>query len=102
MGSVCAISGNPIVGMSTVYALIHSLSPKESPKSNFMQQLVPSTVRRTKLRRSELPANEAMRRLSAPRPIPFLPRVPILRLYNAFVSNFTEFRTLYRATDNAT
>ncbi|GBP72316.1 hypothetical protein EVAR_90412_1 [Eumeta japonica] len=53
-------------------------------------------VRRTKLCRSELPADNAMRRFNAPQPF-LLPRVPILRFCDAFVTNFTaaEFRALY-------
>ncbi|GBP72909.1 hypothetical protein EVAR_63470_1 [Eumeta japonica] len=49
---------------------------------------------RTKLGRSELPTNDAMRRFNAPRPLPLLHRVPILRHCDAFVTNFTatEFR----------
>ncbi|GBP73745.1 hypothetical protein EVAR_46885_1 [Eumeta japonica] len=55
------------------------------------------TVQRTKYCRSELPANEPMRGLNAPRAFVFLPRVPILRHCDAFVTNFTaeEFRAMY-------
>ncbi|GBP56084.1 hypothetical protein EVAR_43847_1 [Eumeta japonica] len=38
-------------------------------------QVFTGTVQRTKLRRSELPANDAMRRRNAPRPFLPLPRV---------------------------
>ncbi|GBP08836.1 hypothetical protein EVAR_78239_1 [Eumeta japonica] len=46
-----------------------------------------------------MPANDAMRRFSAPRPFLLLPCVPILRHCDAFVTNFTaaEFR-VYSAT----
>ncbi|GBP95699.1 hypothetical protein EVAR_71219_1 [Eumeta japonica] len=48
-----------------------------------------STVKRTKLCRSELPAKDEMRKYNAPRPF-FLPRnVPILRHCNGFVTNFS-------------
>ncbi|GBP15964.1 hypothetical protein EVAR_12546_1 [Eumeta japonica] len=42
----------------------------------------------TKLCRSELPANDEMRRYNAPRPFLLLPRVLILRHCDAFVTNF--------------
>ncbi|GBP89131.1 Histone-lysine N-methyltransferase SETMAR [Eumeta japonica] len=60
------------------------------------------TVQRTKLCRSELLANDALRRSNAPGLYPFLPRVPILCHCNAFVTNFTaaEFRALYCVPGN--
>ncbi|GBP10765.1 hypothetical protein EVAR_6317_1 [Eumeta japonica] len=56
-----------------------------------------STVERTKLCRSELPATDAMRRYNAPQPFLLLPRVSILRHCNAFVTKFTaaDFRAIY-------
>ncbi|GBP40086.1 hypothetical protein EVAR_33661_1 [Eumeta japonica] len=50
-----------------------------------------SCLQRTKLCRSELPANDAMRSFNAPQ---LLPRVPILRHGDVFVTNITtaEFR----------
>ncbi|GBP88034.1 hypothetical protein EVAR_61869_1 [Eumeta japonica] len=45
------------------------------------------TVQCTKLCRSELPANDVMRSVSAPRPFLLLPRVLILRHCDAFVTN---------------
>ncbi|GBP24224.1 hypothetical protein EVAR_80077_1 [Eumeta japonica] len=47
------------------------------------------TVQRTKLCRSELPANDAMRRFNAPRTFPLLPRVLTLRYSDAFAANCT-------------
>ncbi|GBP49231.1 hypothetical protein EVAR_96539_1 [Eumeta japonica] len=54
------------------------------------------TLQRTKFYRSGLPANEAMRGSSAPRPFLLLPRVPISHHCDAFVTNFAaaEFCTL--------
>ncbi|GBP39064.1 hypothetical protein EVAR_27422_1 [Eumeta japonica] len=44
-----------------------------------------------------MPANCLTRRYNAPRPFLLLPRVPVLRRCDAFVTNFTaaEFRALY-------
>ncbi|GBP29946.1 hypothetical protein EVAR_18426_1 [Eumeta japonica] len=47
-------------------------------------------VYRTKSFRSELPANDAMRRYNTPQPFFLLPRVPISRHCDAFVTNFAE------------
>ncbi|GBP30933.1 hypothetical protein EVAR_28574_1 [Eumeta japonica] len=54
------------------------------------------TVQCTKLCRSEL--NDVMRTFNTPRPFFLLPRVSILRHWDAFVTNFAaaEFRALYR------
>ncbi|GBP39092.1 hypothetical protein EVAR_27452_1 [Eumeta japonica] len=55
------------------------------------------TVRSTKLYRSELATNDVIRTFNTPRPFLLLPRVPVLRHYDAFVTNFTEaeFLALY-------
>ncbi|GBP29939.1 Homeobox protein invected [Eumeta japonica] len=57
----------------------------------------PSSVQRIKLYCSELPANDAMRMFSAPRPFLLLPRFPISRHCDDFVTNFTaaELPTFY-------
>ncbi|GBP81060.1 hypothetical protein EVAR_62100_1 [Eumeta japonica] len=54
-------------------------------------------VQRAKLCRSELPANDAMRRFNAPRPFLLLPRVLVSGHCDSIVTNFTaaEFRALY-------
>ncbi|GBP76038.1 hypothetical protein EVAR_33346_1 [Eumeta japonica] len=54
------------------------------------------TVRRTKLCRSELAANDILRRYYVPRPRLLLRRVPVLRHCDAFVTSFTaaKFRAL--------
>ncbi|GBP31655.1 hypothetical protein EVAR_84101_1 [Eumeta japonica] len=55
---------------------------------------LPRTVQRTKLYRSELSANDVMRRFNAVRSFRPFPRVPVLRRCDAFVTHFTaaEFR----------
>ncbi|GBP87067.1 hypothetical protein EVAR_45432_1 [Eumeta japonica] len=55
------------------------------------------TVQRTKLCRSELPANDAMRGFNTPRPFPLHPRIPNSCNCDAFVTNFAaaEFQALY-------
>ncbi|GBP32721.1 hypothetical protein EVAR_16885_1 [Eumeta japonica] len=55
-----------------------------------------STVQRTKLCRSDLAANDILRRYYASPSFLFLPRVPTLHNCNAFATNFTaaEFRAL--------
>ncbi|GBP86829.1 hypothetical protein EVAR_62528_1 [Eumeta japonica] len=55
------------------------------------------TVQLTKLRRSELPANNIMRRLDSPRPFLLLRRVPISRHCDAFETDLTaaELLALY-------
>ncbi|GBP34073.1 hypothetical protein EVAR_94086_1 [Eumeta japonica] len=47
------------------------------------------TVQRMELCRSELSANDVMQRFNDPRPFLLLPRVPISRHCDAFVTNFT-------------
>ncbi|GBP19362.1 hypothetical protein EVAR_12403_1 [Eumeta japonica] len=47
-------------------------------------------VQRTKLCRSELPANDVMRSFNASRPSFLLPRLAIFHHCDAFVTNFTE------------
>ncbi|GBP97755.1 hypothetical protein EVAR_91980_1 [Eumeta japonica] len=72
--------------------------PRRAPASKSASRSpILLAVRRTKLCRSELPADNAMRRFNAPQPFLLLPRVPILRFCDAFVTNFTaaEFRALY-------
>ncbi|GBP91874.1 hypothetical protein EVAR_59460_1 [Eumeta japonica] len=54
------------------------------------RQSLTCTVLLQKLRRSELPANDAMRRRHAPRPCLLL-LVPVLRRCDAFVANFALF-----------
>ncbi|GBP16699.1 hypothetical protein EVAR_13323_1 [Eumeta japonica] len=51
--------------------------------------------------RSELPAIDVLHRYNALRPYLLLPRFPILRLCDAFVTNFTaaDFRALYSTVD---
>ncbi|GBP63637.1 hypothetical protein EVAR_47975_1, partial [Eumeta japonica] len=51
-------------------------------------------VQRTKLYRSELPANDVLRKYNAPQTFLLLLRVPNLRYCDAFLTNFTaaEFR----------
>ncbi|GBP35808.1 hypothetical protein EVAR_20664_1 [Eumeta japonica] len=51
------------------------------------------TVRRTKLCRSELPANDVMRRFNAPQPSLLLPRVPIYHHCDDLMTNFTAARS---------
>ncbi|GBP74957.1 hypothetical protein EVAR_60884_1 [Eumeta japonica] len=55
------------------------------------------SLQRTKLCRSELAANDKLRRYYAPRPFLLLLRVSVLCHYDAFVTNFTaaKFRALY-------
>ncbi|GBP88124.1 hypothetical protein EVAR_63932_1 [Eumeta japonica] len=59
------------------------------------------TVQRTKLCRSELPANDIIRSFNTPRPFLLLSRVPILVHCGVFVTNFIEakFRALYSNYD---
>ncbi|GBP06258.1 hypothetical protein EVAR_3599_1 [Eumeta japonica] len=59
-------------------------------------------MQRTKLCRSELPANDALHRFNAPRPFLLIPGVPILCYCDAFLTNFTaaEFRALYCTLKN--
>ncbi|GBP36171.1 hypothetical protein EVAR_4315_1 [Eumeta japonica] len=68
---------------------IRSMSTRAKPGARVRE--------RTKLRRSELPTNVAMRVFNAPQTFLLLPRASILRHCNAFVTNFTaaEFHACY-------
>ncbi|GBP31554.1 Nitric oxide synthase [Eumeta japonica] len=75
------------------------------PRSKLRRALTepPCTVRRTKLFRSNLVANDTLRRYYAARPFLLLRRVPILRHCNAFVTNFpaANFVLYYKCTTSA-
>ncbi|GBP36241.1 hypothetical protein EVAR_85488_1 [Eumeta japonica] len=60
----------------------------EAPGSPYVMLSGSSTVQRTKLYRCKLAANDVMRGYYAPQPFLLLPRIPILRHCDAFVTNF--------------
>ncbi|GBP83319.1 hypothetical protein EVAR_57581_1 [Eumeta japonica] len=57
--------------------------------SDESSEFKPFTAQRTKLCRSEFPANDAIRGYNSPRPFLPLPRVPVLCRCYTFVTNFT-------------
>ncbi|GBP96027.1 hypothetical protein EVAR_71391_1 [Eumeta japonica] len=88
----CDLQLGTDVGIKCLVSTRHHDTSAPSPDSRQH-----STVRRTKLCRSESPANNIMRRFDVSQPFSLLPRVPILRHCDAFVTNFTaaELRALY-------